>query len=165
MRRTILRALAVLVAGLVVPAGASAAEKFAFPKVSRDITTKPEIGRAHGHAPKRLRTKDIVVGTGRTARPGDVVEAQYVGVLYRGGQEFDASWDRHEAFAFDLGAGMVIAGWDRGVKGMKVGGRRVLVVPARLAYGRRGSPPAIPPRATLIFAVDLVAIHRPGDGA
>jgi peptidylprolyl isomerase len=168
MRRIILTALAALalVVASAAHAGAAPAKKrFAFPAVSADVGKKPSVGRAHGSAPKRLRTKDIVVGTGRTARSGDTVEVHYVGELHRGGKEFDASWDRGDPLAFGLGGGEVIPGFDRGIKGMKVGGRRVLVLPARLAYGRRGSPPVIPPRAALIFVVDLVAVHRAGDRA
>ena len=81
----------------------------------------------------------------------------YVGVLYKGGKEFDASWKRNEPFTFTLGRGQVIAGWDQGVAGMKVGGRRELIIPAPLAYGAKGSPPTIPPNAALVFVVDLLA--------
>jgi peptidylprolyl isomerase len=169
MRRTSLLALALAAVAIVgaAPAAAApapaispahAAKAFAFPTVSRTLGRKPRIGHAHGAAPKTLKVKDVVVGSGRSARAGDAVTTQYVGVLYRGGTEFDASWDRGQPFAFDLGAGMVIAGWERGIKGMKVGGRRILVVPARLGYGAAGSPPAIPHRAALIFVVDLVGI-------
>jgi peptidylprolyl isomerase len=141
------------------PATASAARAFAFPSVSRDLARKPRIGRTHGAAPRKLKVKDVVVGTGATAKAGSTVTTQYVGVLYRGGHEFDASWGRGQPFAFLLGSGMVIRGWDRGIAGMKVGGRRILVVPARLAYGAAGSPPAIPANATLVFVVDLKQVQ------
>lgn len=84
---------------------------------------------------------------------------QYVGVDYETGKEFDASWDRGEPFPFQLAVGMVIPGWDQGLEGMKVGGQRELVIPARLAYGKQGSPPAIGPDATLVFVIDLLGIQ------
>jgi FKBP-type peptidyl-prolyl cis-trans isomerase len=157
MRRLLLLALVSLPAALVVAPGANAAG-FVFPSVSKNIGHKPKIGRSHGAAPKSLKLKDVVVGTGRTARTGDVVATHYVGVLYRGGKPFDDSWDRGQPFPFSLGGGQVIAGWDTGIQGMKVGGRRILVIPARLAYGAQGSPPAIPAHAALIFVVDLVSV-------
>jgi peptidylprolyl isomerase len=103
-------------------------------------------------------TKDLIVGTGPEAKAGDTVTVNYVGVLYRGGKEFDASWKRKEPFTFELGAGKVIKGWDQGVVGMKVGGRRELIIPAELGYGAAGSPPTIPPNSALIFVVDLLAV-------
>ena len=81
----------------------------------------------------------------------------YVGVLYKGGTEFDSSWKRKEPFAFTLGKGQVIPGWDQAIAGMKVGGRRELIIPAPLAYGAKGAPPKIPPNSTLVFVVDLLA--------
>jgi peptidylprolyl isomerase len=157
MRRLLLLALVSLPAALIVAPGANATG-FVFPTVSKNIGHKPKIGRSHGAAPTSLKRKDVVVGTGRTARAGDMVTTHYVGVLYRGGKAFDNSWDRGQPFAFPLGGGQVIAGWDKGIQGMKVGGRRVLVIPARLAYGAQGSPPSIPPKAALIFVVDLVSV-------
>jgi peptidylprolyl isomerase len=100
--------------------------------------------------------KDIVVGKGATAKSGSEVAVKYVGVNYSDGKQFDASWDRGEDFPFTLGSGGVIAGWDEGVVGMKVGGRRELVIPADKAYGAQGSPPSIAPNATLVFVIDLV---------
>lgn len=97
-----------------------------------------------------------MVGDGAEAKEGDTVKVQYVGALYDNGKEFDASWDRNkEAFSFQLGGGQVIKGWDEGVAGMKVGGRRVLVIPPDLGYGPQGSPPTIPGNSTLVFVVDL----------
>jgi peptidylprolyl isomerase len=87
------------------------------------------------------------------------VSVQYVGVSYLNGRQFDASWDRGEPFAFQLGAGAVIPGWDEGVKGMNVGGRRMLVIPPDLAYGPQGSPPAIGPNETLVFVIDLLGVE------
>ena len=96
------------------------------------------------------------MGTGPEAKAGAAVTVNYVGVLYKGGKEFDASWKRNEPFTFALGKGQVITGWDQGVAGMKVGGRRELIIPAELAYGATGSPPTIPPNAPLVFVVDLL---------
>jgi len=111
-----------------------------------------------GPAPKKLTEKELVEGTGAEAKSGDEVTVQYVGVDYKTGKEFDASWDRGEPFSFTLGAGEVIPGWDQGVEGMKVGGRRELIIPPELAYGPAGSPPAIGPNETLIFVIDLLAV-------
>ena len=99
---------------------------------------------------------NLIVGTGPEAKAGESVTVNYVGALYKGGKVFDASWKRHEPFSFVLGKGQVIPGWDQGVAGMKVGGRRVLIIPAPLAYGTKGSPPTIPPNAALVFVVDLL---------
>jgi peptidylprolyl isomerase len=121
--------------------------------------TKPEVTVPKGKAPKKLQIKDLEPGSGPAAQPGQNVQVQYVGVSYANGRQFDASWDRGEPFTFQLGAGQVIPGWDQGVAGMKVGGRRQLVIPPDLAYGEQGSPPAIGPDETLVFVVDLVAIQ------
>jgi peptidylprolyl isomerase len=101
-------------------------------------------------------TKEIIKGTGPEAKAGQSVTVNYVGVLYHGGKEFDASWKRSEPFTFALGKGQVIKGWDQGVAGMKVGGRRELIIPSELAYGKNGSPPTIPANAPLVFVVDLL---------
>jgi peptidylprolyl isomerase len=121
--------------------------------------TKPKVTVPGGPPPKQLEVKDIEEGSGATAKAGDVVSVQYVGVSYGSGEEFDASWDRGEPFTFQLGAGMVIPGWDQGVEGMKAGGRRELIIPPALAYGEAGSPPAIGPNETLIFVIDLLAVE------
>jgi peptidylprolyl isomerase len=120
---------------------------------------KPKVTVPNGPPPKQLETKDLIEGEGAEAKAGDEVTVQYVGVNYKTGQEFDASWDRGEPFPFQLGAGLVIAGWDQGVEGMKVGGRRELIIPPELGYGSAGSPPAIPPNETLVFVVDLVEVN------
>jgi peptidylprolyl isomerase len=120
--------------------------------------TKPTVTVPKGAPPKKLEIKDLEEGTGDEAKAGDEVTVQYVGVNYKNGKEFDASWDRGEPFAFQLGAGMVIPGWDQGVEGMKVGGRRELIIPPELAYGPEGSPPAIGPNETLIFVIDLLEV-------
>ena len=121
--------------------------------------TKPKVTVPNGAPPKKLEIKELEKGTGTTAKAGDAVTVQYVGVGYDSEEEFDSSWSRNEPFTFGLGAGEVIAGWDQGVAGMKVGGRRELIIPADLAYGPAGSPPAIGPNETLIFVVDLLAVE------
>jgi len=121
--------------------------------------TKPEVTVPSGPPPKKLEIKELEKGTGATAKAGDEVTVQYVGVGYDSEEEFDSSWSRNEPFAFPLGAGMVIKGWDQGVAGMKVGGRRELIIPVNLAYGPAGSPPSIGPNETLIFVIDLLAVE------
>lgn len=117
----------------------------------------PEVPK--GRPPKSLALRDVVKGSGAAAEEGDEVTVNYVGVNYKSGKEFDASWDRNEPFTFTLGSGEVIPGWDQGIEGMKVGTRRELLIPPELAYGSQGSPPAIPPNETLYFLVDLVAVN------
>ena len=126
---------------------------------SSEKKTKPKVTVPNGAPPKQLETKDLEEGTGAEAKAGDVVSVQYVGVNYENGKEFDASWSRGEPFTFTLGAGEVIPGWDQGVEGMKVGGRRELIIPPELGYGSTGAPPAIPPNETLVFVVDLEAVE------
>jgi peptidylprolyl isomerase len=118
---------------------------------------RPEIDFPGGEPPAELEITDIWEGNGAEANPGDVVRVHYVGVAYSTGEEFDASWNRGDPLQFELGAGHVIAGWDQGVQGMKVGGRRKLVIPPGLAYGDRGAGTAIAPGETLIFVCDLVS--------
>jgi peptidylprolyl isomerase len=130
------------------------------PRVSRRLERKPTIGQPEGEPPAELVVRDVVRGEGRTARAGDTVTVQYVGVAWSTGEQFDASWDAGQPFTFPLGAQQVIPGWDQGVAGMRVGGRRELVIPPDLAYGPAGSPPAIGPNETLVFAVDLVEVER-----
>jgi peptidylprolyl isomerase len=127
-------------------------------EISTDLKTKPEIPARSGARPTELETNDIVRGKGPAAKAGDTVQVRYVGVFYESGEQFDASWDRGpETFDFPLGAGMVIPGWDQGVEGMRVGGRRELVIPAELAYAD-APPPGFPADADLVFVVDLVGI-------
>jgi peptidylprolyl isomerase len=121
--------------------------------------TKPKVTVPKGPPPKLLVVKELEEGTGAEAKAGAQVTVQYVGVSYKDGKEFDSSWSRHEPFSFNLGAGAVIPGWEQGIEGMKVGGRRELIVPPELAYGEAGSPPAIGPNETLIFVVDLLAVE------
>ena len=123
------------------------------------MTDKPEIDFPEGPPPGDLEITDLAVGEGAEATAGSTAVVHYVGVAYSSGEEFDASWNRGEPFAFPLGAGRVIAGWDQGVVGMKVGGRRRLVIPPELGYGDRGAGSAIAPGETLIFVVDLIDVH------
>jgi peptidylprolyl isomerase len=123
------------------------------------MTEKPEIDFPEGPPPSELEVTDVLAGDGDEAAPGRTAIVHYVGVAYSSGEEFDASWNRGEPFAFPLGAGRVIAGWDQGVVGMKVGGRRRLVIPPDLGYGDRGAGSAIAPGETLIFVVDLIDVH------
>ncbi|MFH9724871.1 FKBP-type peptidyl-prolyl cis-trans isomerase [Streptomyces sp. NPDC017254] len=121
---------------------------------------KPEIDFPGGEPPKDLEIKDIWEGDGELAEAGDFVKVHYVGVSFDSGEEFDASWNRGAPLDFHLGAGQVIQGWDKGVQGMKVGGRRQLVIPAHLAYGDRGAGGKIAPGETLIFVCDLVGVAK-----
>jgi peptidylprolyl isomerase len=121
------------------------------------LSKEPTVTPPTGPAPSKLVTKEIITGTGPEAKAGEQVTVNYVGVLYKGGKVFDASWKRNETFPFLLGKGQVIPGWDQGIVGMKVGGRRELIIPAELAYGAKGSPPTIPPNSALVFVVDLLA--------
>jgi peptidylprolyl isomerase len=118
---------------------------------------KPEVKVPKGAPPKKLVIKDLKKGDGPVVRRGDTVAVHYVGVDYETGEQFDASWDRGEPFPLQLGAGRVIPGWERGVAGMRVGGRRELIIPPRLGYGSQGQPPAIAPNATLVFVIDALA--------
>ncbi|QYC43885.1 FK506-binding protein [Nonomuraea coxensis DSM 45129] len=120
---------------------------------------KPEIDFPEGNPPQDLEIVDLVEGDGPEAKPGHNVRVHYVGVAFSTGEEFDASWNRGDAFEFPLGGGRVIAGWDQGVAGMKVGGRRKLVIPPHLGYGSRGAGAAIKPNETLIFVVDLLGVR------
>ncbi len=123
-------------------------------EIATDLKTKPEIAKPAGDPPTKLYSRDIVTGKGKKAATGDSVSVQYVGTSYSNGEQFDASWDRGEPFQFQLGAQMVIAGWDQGVAGMREGGRRMLVIPPDLGYGATGQG-SIAPNETLIFVIDL----------
>ncbi|MEU6081197.1 FKBP-type peptidyl-prolyl cis-trans isomerase [Streptomyces sp. NPDC047108] len=119
---------------------------------------KPEIDFPGGEPPAELEIKDLWEGEGPVAKAGDNVSVHYVGVAFSSGEEFDASWNRGTPLRFQLGVGQVIPGWDTGVQGMKVGGRRQLVIPPHLAYGDRGAGGRIKPGETLIFVCDLVSV-------
>ena len=121
---------------------------------------KPEVEVPADTAPSyQLELEDIELGDGEEARPGHIAEVHYVGVSWKTGRQFDASWDRGDTFQFALGKGQVIAGWDQGVQGMRVGGRRRITIPPMLAYGKRGAGGVIGPDETLVFVVDLIAVR------
>jgi peptidylprolyl isomerase len=122
--------------------------------------TKPDVSIPDGvEPPADLEVEDLLEGDGEEAAPGHHVEVHYVGVAWSDGQQFDASWDRAEPLDFDLGRGQVITGWDRGVAGMKVGGRRRITIPPHLGYGDRGAGGVIKGGETLVFVVDLLAVR------
>jgi peptidylprolyl isomerase len=121
---------------------------------------KPQVDVPVGESPSyQLEIEDIVAGEGEEAVAGRIVEVHYVGVSWKNGKQFDASWDRGDTFKFALGKGQVIQGWDQGVAGMKVGGRRRITIPPNLAYGKRGAGGVIGPDETLVFVVDLVGVR------
>ncbi|WP_103534767.1 FKBP-type peptidyl-prolyl cis-trans isomerase [Streptomyces sp. SM11] len=127
--------------------------------------TKPGIEVSEGAAPTELTIRDLVVGDGAEAQPGRVVQVHYVGVTFASGSEFGSSWEGGRPFKFAVGGGRAIKGWDRGVRGMKVGGRREIIVPPRLGYGDQSPSPLIPPGSTLIFVVDLFTVAGGPTGA
>jgi peptidylprolyl isomerase len=124
------------------------------------MNEKPQVDVPSDQPPSyQLELEDIVVGEGDEASAGQIVEVHYVGVSWQTGKQFDASWDRGDTFKFGLGKGQVIPGWDKGVAGMKVGGRRRITIPPDLAYGKRGAGGVIGPDETLVFVVDLVGVR------
>ena len=142
-------------------AGSSGGSTTVKPSPTKDLAKKSAIPRQAGDPPSQLVSQDIVKGTGATAESGDTVTVRYVGVRFRDNQQFDASWDRKpNSFDFPLGGGQVIQGWDKGIVGMKVGGRRQLTIPPDLGYGAQGFPPDILPNETLIFVVDLKKVQK-----
>ena len=122
-----------------------------------DINKKPTVPKGSGSAPTELKAETLIPGSGAAIKNGQQATVQYVGVLFKNGKEFDTSWGK-QPFTFTIGSGQVIAGWDQGVLGMKVGERRRLTIPADLAYGAQGSPPKIGPNEPLIFDIDLKKI-------
>jgi peptidylprolyl isomerase len=127
--------------------------------ISKDLSAKPSIPKPSGTPPAQLQKEDVVKGKGPAAKAGDTVSVQYVGNSWSTGAQFDASWDRGgQPFTFPLGAGQVIQGWDKGVAGMRKGGRRLLIIPPDLAYGEQSPSPDIAPNETLVFVVDLKKI-------
>jgi peptidylprolyl isomerase len=142
------------------PSGAPApsAEAGAAPAVANasNLAAKPQVSAGTAPKPSQLVTKDLVVGTGAQATSSATVHVQYVGVNYDNGQEFDSSWSRGQPADFPLNG--VIAGFSQGIVGMKVGGRRELVIPPALGYGARGAPPAVGPNETLVFVIDLLGV-------
>lgn len=165
MRQAFLIVFACLALALAGCGGSSSSEEATSEKQAESSAekpakkTKPQVTPPKGPPPKKIVTREIEEGSGPAAKAGDQVSVQYVGVNYRSGKEFDASWDRGEPFTFTLGNHEVISGWDIGIKGMKVGGRRELIIPPNHAYGPNGYPPTIPPSETLVFVVDLEAIN------
>jgi peptidylprolyl isomerase len=123
------------------------------------VLEKPVIDKPEGDIPFELVTEDLVLGEGDEATSGRKVTVHYAGVSFRSGEEFDASWNRGQPFDFRLGKGQVIPGWDAGVQGMRVGGRRKLTIPSAMAYGARGAGGAIAPHEPLVFVVDLLAVE------
>jgi len=138
--------------------GSTTSSASATTPTSGPLSKEPKVTPPSGPAPTKLETKDLIVGTGPEAKSGQPVTVNYVGVLYKGGKKFNASWETGKPFPFTLGKGEVIKGWDQGIPGMKVGGRRELIIPAALAYGAAGRPPAIPKNEALIFVVDLLGV-------
>jgi FKBP-type peptidyl-prolyl cis-trans isomerase len=124
-----------------------------------DLSKKPVVTVPTEVSPDKFAYLELVEGDGPVAKSGDKVSVQYVGVGFDTEKEFDSSWSRNEPFSFTLGGGEVIKGWDQGVEGMKVGGRRELLIPGDLAYGAAGSPPKIGPNETLIFVIDLLKVE------
>lgn len=137
----------------------TAAEEAAVQQLGVRPSTDGLVPDDGGAPPERLVIEDLVDGEGAAAATGDVLVVHYVGLRWSDGGEFDASWTREQTFEFELGTGSVIDGWERGLDGMRSGGRRVLTIPPELAYGDRGAPPAIGPDETLVFVVDLVEIQ------
>ena len=127
--------------------------------ISEDLSEKPAVEQPSGEPPAELYSQDIVKGKGPGAKKGNTVVVNYVGLNFSNGREFDASWDSGATFPVQLGTGSVIAGWEKGLIGIKEGGRRKLVIPPELGYGAQGYPPDIPPNETLVFVVDAVAVE------
>ena len=129
------------------------------PATSGASREKPKIAKPEGEPPTKLVVKDLAKGKGAAAKPGSQLTVNYVGVSHATGEEFDSSFDSGQPFDFRLGASEVIPGWDEGLEGMKVGGRRMLTIPPDKAYGAQGQPPAIGPNETLVFVIDLLAVR------
>ncbi|MEM7094343.1 MAG: FKBP-type peptidyl-prolyl cis-trans isomerase [Actinomycetota bacterium] len=171
--RTALAALLLTVVALVAsacggsdgPSDVTSEELFAAGDDALDLSVKPPVDAAYLVPVDELIVTDLVVGDGDVAESGSSVSMQYVGVLADGGTEFDASWNRGQPLSFDLDTGRVIPGWDEGIQGMQVGGRRVLQIPAAQAYGDASPSPAIPSNSDLVFIVDLISVSPPPEPA
>ncbi len=135
------------------PEGGSGGQKVSQQAAQR---SKPKVEVPKGQAPGKLEARDLKKGTGATVKAGDQIAVNYSGVLYKNGKEFDSSFGK-QPFQFQLGAGMVIPGWDQGLEGAKIGARRELIIPPDLAYGAQGSPPTIGPDEPLVFVIDVLA--------
>jgi peptidylprolyl isomerase len=142
----------------LAPAGGQTSATPTTAKVPPALSKKPTVTVPKGPAPSHLVVKDLITGSGPAAAANRTVTVNYVGALYSTGKEFDSSWSRNQPFTTPLSAGAVIPGWVHGIQGMKVGGRRELIIPPALAYGKSGSPPTIPPNSTLVFVVDLLSV-------
>jgi peptidylprolyl isomerase len=142
---------------LAPSSGATEAAVPTTPKLPTAISSKPTVTPPKDCNVKQLGKTDLIPGTGKTAQAGQTVVVNYVGVLCKTGKEFDSSWQRNQPFTTTLTAGSVIPGWVRGIPGMRVGGRRELIIPPNLAYGKAGSGSTIPPNSTLVFVVDLIS--------
>jgi len=142
----------------LIKAGESKSTSKATTPTSGPLSKEPTVTPPKGPKPTKLEVKELIKGTGAEAKAGDKVTVNYVGVLYTNGKKFNASWETKEPFSFTLGKGEVIKGWDQGIVGMKIGGRRELIIPAELAYGKAGRPPKIPGNEALVFVVDLLGV-------
>jgi peptidylprolyl isomerase len=140
-------------------AGTQTAPPPAADETLSDTGTKPVVPRPTGSPPRKLVIEDIVKGKGPAAKNGSTVVVHYVGVNFSNGFEFDASWDSGSPFPVQLGRGSVIEGWEKGLVGIRKGGRRMLTIPPELGYGASGAPPDIPPNETLVFVVDAIAVE------
>jgi peptidylprolyl isomerase len=137
--------------------GATEASVPTTPKPPPALATKPVVSVPKGPAPSQLVTKTLVAGTGKPVAAGQTVTVNYVGVLYKNGQEFDSSWKRNQPFTTPLTPGSVIPGWVKGLTGVRVGSRVELIIPPNLAYGKSGQPPTIPPNSPLVFVIDVLS--------
>jgi peptidylprolyl isomerase len=144
---------------LAPSAGATQASVPTTPKVPTALSTKPTVTPPSNCNVKQLVKQDLITGTGQTVQPGQTVTVNYVGVLCKTGTEFDSSWKRNQLFTTGLTPGSVIPGWVQGIPGMRVGGRRELIIPSSLAYGKAGSGSTIPPNSPLVFVVDLISVR------
>ena len=126
-------------------------------KVPPALSKRPKVTVPTGPPPARLVVKDLIKGTSQPVSAGQTITVNYVGVLYKTGKQFDSSWQRNQPFTTQLTAGNVIPGWVGGMAGMRVGGRRELIIPPSLGYGKTGRAPAIPPNSTLVFVIDLLS--------
>jgi peptidylprolyl isomerase len=142
----------------LAPSGGQTSATPATTNVPPALSRKPTVSVPKGPPPSRLVVKDLIKGNGPAASSNGTVTVNYVGVLYPTGKQFDSSWTRNQPFTTPLSSGSVIPGWVQGIQGMKVGGRRELIIPPALGYGKSGSPPTIPPNSTLVFVVDLLSV-------
>lgn len=142
----------------LAPSAAQTASTVSTTKVPSALSKEPKVSVPKGPPPANLVVKDLIRGTGQRVSAGQTATFNYVGVLYKTGKVFDSSWQRNQPFTTQLTSGSVIPGWVQGLQGMKVGGRRELIVPPGLAYGKAGQPPTIPPNSTLVFVVDLLSV-------